>query len=187
MANQGAIPKTPKSSRPKKDNTPRKSSLNIRSEQNYDCCVLCKKEELNIDYRRRLFDDNLAKTKSCERIENTIGLNIDFIFQAGIVCRACDRRILRLSTQEKESDQFKKICKENYELSMSRFISKHGTETSKRLLLVSPEKPTKKTACKQLFDDVKNTSEPDVSQVSVSIISLCMNLTKCTMNLENVC
>ena len=168
---------------PKKtDNTPRKSSLNIRSEQNYDLCVLCQREELNPNYRLRLFDENSAKTKACERIENTIGISIDFIFQAGIVCRACDRKILRLSTQEKESTQFKDICKENYELSMSRFISKHGTETSKRLLLMSPEKITKKTAygndnqrsCKQLFEDVNNTSEPAASQVSVSIISLCM-------------
>ena len=41
MANQGAIPKTPKSLPPKTDNTPRKSSLNIRSEQNYDLCEHC--------------------------------------------------------------------------------------------------------------------------------------------------
>ena len=151
-----AIPKTPKCSPQKTDNTPRKSSLNIRSEQNYDLCVLCQRE----DYRRRLFDENSAKTKACERIENTIGISIDFIFQAGIVCRACDRKFLHLSTQEKESTQFKDICKENYELSMSRFISKHGTETSKRLLLMSPDKITKKTAygndnqrssCKQLI------------------------------------
>ena len=139
MANQGAIPKTHKSSPQKTDNTLRKSS---RSEQNYDLCVLCQREELNPNYRRRLFDENSAKTEACERIENTIGISIDFIFQAGIVCRACDRKILRLSTQEKESTQFKDICKENYEQSMSRFISKHGTETSKRLLLMSPEKIT---------------------------------------------
>ena len=34
----------------KTDNTPRKSSLNIRSEQNYDLCVLCQREELNPNY-----------------------------------------------------------------------------------------------------------------------------------------
>ena len=75
MANQGATPKTPKSSPQKTDNTPRKSSLNIRSEQNYDLCVLCQREELNPNYLRRLFDENSAKTKACERIENAIGIN----------------------------------------------------------------------------------------------------------------
>ena len=78
MANQGATPKTPKSSPQNTDNTPRKSSLNIRSEQNYDLCVLCQREELNPNYPRRLFDENSAKTKPCERIENTIGISIDF-------------------------------------------------------------------------------------------------------------
>lgn len=78
MANQGAIPKTP-----------RKSSINIRGEQNDFYCILCNKEEPLSKHRHKLFADALTKTEACTRIEKVLELNIETIFQSGIVCRLC--------------------------------------------------------------------------------------------------
>ena len=148
MDNLGAIPKTPVSS-PRKlsQDTPRKTSINVRiSPKSKDLwCMLCGYVQPNVKYKFRLFENVLTKTAACRRIEKTLDITVDSIFNKGYVCKKCDRDVTKLSTTEVDCANLRTKLKMNYADASKRYLRTFGQQTSKRLSYTeSPEKPQKK-------------------------------------------